>query len=652
MRILTGLICSMLCLVQTLAGQSQANTLLDSGSVGRDLPYLIRGWEVSVFEDVSNGMSIEKLSHLPDSLFKPLHHECCNFGAERNTLWLRIRLQNQTEKERFYLELVNPFITKVTFYQLDTVGNLVRTDTTGTAYPFDQRPVKHRNFIFPFSVKKNATTWVYLALEPDYPLNLRMLLWEADRRFGTQQRAEDVMLTVFFVFCTIYLALSTVLILLSKQYYLWPYYVYVLLTTAFIPAHLGLGFRYVWPVAPYLQFAVPATLNCLRLMFGIWFFRKYFDIPAKSKRLDTFLKVSMSLFVLTAVFIIFHKWISLRIMGWALNMFFGYLIIFSLVVTGWTLQQIFSKKRRTTTWFLLIAAIHVFVQGSTALQYLGYGVYDPVARLLPFGDRTLTFFVQTTLMAGFFIEVLVVFYFATVRFHRLIAHNQLMLTRLAQVREEGLNNMIIGVENERKRIASDLHDGACVNIAAVKMKMESLREHFPENDLREKITEMTEDLDHTYKEVRDISHNLMSKALEKTDLQTALEELLVRVRQAQPGIQTQLYCNIDPGEINDMAKIQIYRIIQELTTNVLKHADAKNLDVQLLLLEGKLLLTVEDDGKGFETGQTGNGIGLSNVRLRAGLLQGICKIASAPGRGTFVSIEMSEKIILPKGPIS
>lgn len=652
MRILTGLIYSILCLAQSLAGQSQPYTLLDSGTMGRDLPYLIRGWEVSVFEDVSNSMTIEKLHDLPDSLFKPLQHECCNFGAERNTLWLRMRLQNHTAKDRFYLELVNPFITKVTFYQLDTAGNVVRTDTTGTAYPFNRRPVKHRNFIFPFSVKNSASGWIYLALEPDYPLNLRMLVWEADRRFGTQQRAEDVMLTVFFVFCAIYLALSTVLIVLSKQYYLWPYYVYVLITTAFIPAHLGLGFRYVWPVAPYLQFAIPATLNCLRLVFGIWFFRKYFDIPAKSQRLDTFLKVSISLFVLTAVFIIFHKWISLRFMGWALNLFFGYLIVFSLVVTGWTLQQIFSKKRRTTTWFLLIVAIHVFVQGSTALQYLGYGVYDPVARLLPFGERTLTFFVQTTLMAGFFIEVLVVFYFATVRFHRLIAHNQLMLTRLAQVREEGLNNLIFGVENERKRIASDLHDGACVNIAAVKMKMESLREQFPENGLREKITEMTEDLDHTYKEVRDISHNLMSKALEKTDLQTALEELLVRVRQAQPGIQTQLYCNIDPASVSDMAKIQIYRIIQELTTNVLKHAEAKNLDVQLLSLEGKWLLTVEDDGKGFEAGQTGNGIGLSNVRLRAGLLQGLCKIESAPGRGTFVSIEMNEKITLPKAPIS
>ena len=362
----------------------------------------------------------------------------------------------------------------------------------------------------------------------------------------------------------------------------------------------------------------------------------------------------MGVFLLTAVFIVFHKWVSMRFMGWALNTFFGYLMLFSAVMTGWTLWQIFSKKRRTTTWLLFIVAIHVFVQGSTALQYLGYGVYDPVAKLLPVGERTLTFFVQTTLMAGFFIEVMVVFYFATVRFHRLTAHNQMMLSRLAEVREQGLNNLIIGVENERKRIAGDLHDGACVNIAAIKMKMESMRDLLPEGDLQQQLSGMAEDLDHTYKEVRDISHNLMSKALEKTDIQTALEELVARIGQVQPNIQTQLYINIDPAAVSDLAKIQLYRIVQELIGNVLKHAKAKHVDVQMLLFEDKLLLTIEDDGVGFDTDHiNGNGgIGLSNVRLRVNLLQGQFRMESAPGRGTFVSIELNNSAILPKSPIS
>lgn len=636
------------------AGQPPALIWNDS-SLHADRPWRVVSAELGIFEDPTNARALRDVQALPDSAFVPLRHECCNFGYERHGLWVRFRVFNRHPKaERFLVEVVNPFITRLTFFQVDGRGNLVRSDSTGTAFPFWKRPEPHRNFIFPVSVARGDSAWVYFAIAPDYPLHLRILFWDAAERRTTQQRAEDILLTVYFVFCLLFLVLSGILITVARQYYLWWYFLYVLVTTIFIPAHLGLGFRYVWPGVPYLQFVVPAALNSLRLAAGIQFFRLYFDLPKNSPRFNRFLRASIGMFLFMAALMVIHEGFPREFMGWVLNTFFGYLMLFSGVILLWVLREIFYKKRRRAWLFVLVGLNFVGV-ATTSLQYLGYGAIDIAAEVLPFGDRTQTFFVQSTLMAGFFVEMLIVFYYATRRYIRLVEQTHRTQTRLAKAKEEGLNALLLGVENERRRIARDLHDGACVNLAAIKMKVDALQEQAADPAAAAPLAELSADLEQTYREVRGISHDLMSKALEKTDLFSALEDLAARIQQAQPRLNVQLYANFNLKEVGNLAKIQLYRIVQELLANVLKHAQAHSVSVQLLEDAGKLLLTVEDDGRGFEAGKTGMapdsqveaGIGLVNVRTRVAVLRGTLRIETAPGRGTFVGIEIPDSAVRP-----
>jgi signal transduction histidine kinase len=274
------------------------------------------------------------------------------------------------------------------------------------------------------------------------------------------------------------------------------------------------------------------------------------------------------------------------------------------------------------------------------MQYLGYSpaFFDITDDLLKGLRIANTFFLPPFVIAAFFLEMLLVFYFSVRRFLNLIEKNQRAQLRLAQAKEEGLNALILGVENERKRIARELHDGACVNLAAINMKVDLLREELSPA-LAAKVTDIADDLDATYREVRNISHDLMSKALEKTGLRPALEELAHRYR--QPTLSVQLFVNYPLEEIQHLARIQIYRIVQELLGNVLKHARASAANVQLLEDEDKMLLSVEDNGQGFDPLKIeSDGIGLANVRTRAEVLRGTLRLESAPGRGTFVSIEI------------
>lgn len=603
--------------------------------------------QIGIFEDRTNALSLADILALTDTAFVPLQHECCNFGYERNSLWVRFRVANVDHAtDRFFIEVVNPFVTRLMFFQVDQQGRLLRSDTTGTAFPFWKRPVSNRNFIFPATVARGDSSWFYFSIAPDYPLHLRILFWDAEERLNNQQHIEDILLTAFFVFSLLFLVLSGILITVARQYYLWWYFLYVLVTTVFIPAHLGLGFRYVWPEVPYLQFVVPAALNSLRLAAGLQFFRLYFYLPARSPRFNRFLRVSIGIFLLMAFLMVVHSWFPRQFIGWVLNTFFGYMMLLSLAVLAWVLREIFYKRRKRTVWLIIIVGLHFVGVATTSLQYLGYGSIDLAAQLLPFGGRTSTFFVQTTLMAGFFVEMLVVFYFATRRYIRLVEETQRSQSRLAKAKEKGLNALILGVEDERRRIARDLHDGACVNLAAIKMKVDTLREKPGDPQLQAQLAGLSEDLEQTYREVRGISHDLMSKALEKTDLLTALEDLTARIRQAQPGLDLDLYANFDLSAISNLAKIHLYRIAQELLANVLKHAQARHVNLQFLQDDDKLLLTLEDDGRGFEPAKTnGEGIGLANIRTRVTVLRGIMRIESAPGRGTFVYIEIPETAV-------
>lgn len=587
-------------------------------------------------------------AELPDHLFETCN-PCCNFiGDRRDVYWLRFALKNTGGQERFLVELVNPFVNHITFYSFGT-----RADTvfrTGTDSSFTARYERNfRNFLFPARIAPDSTAWFYLRLQSANPLHFRILVFAEEERTkgGHQQWVVDIMMTVFYVFSVLFLILLAILIVVSRQPFHWYYFGYVLLTVLFIPAHLGLGFMYVWKNDGVWQHIVPMALNNLRLVSGILFFRLYFDLPRIAPGFNRLIDAAIGVFLTILLLGMFT--------GKVFVLFVVFLFLFSLSMLAWLLRELLFKRRRRFSWLLLVVALNFIGVAITSLQHLGWGAsgFDISDRLLAGFGIANTFFLSPFVILTFFIEQVLVFNFAVRRHLRLIEKNQKNALRLARIREEGLNALVLGVENERRRIARDLHDSACVNLAAINMKVDALRDDLAaQPELARKMAGIADDLDATYREVRGISHELMSKSLEKTDLQTALEDLTVRIRGLQPTLALHFYTNYRLHQVNDWAKIHIYRIVQELLANVLKHANASSASLQLLDDEGRLLLTVEDDGRGFDPGNAPDGIGLSNIRTRVEVLHGKLHLDAAPGKGTFISIELPESVIAPEGNVS
>ena len=147
-------------------------------------------------------------------------------------------------------------------------------------------------------------------------------------------------------------------------------------------------------------------------------------------------------------------------------------------------------------------------------------------------------------------------------------------------------------------------------------------------------------LDQSIAELRRVSHNMMPEALIKFGLKEALENYCGSVNHSKQ-IQVQLQTYGMETRMEQSVEIVIYRIIQELLTNVIKHAEAKKVLIQLVREDDRFNLTVEDDGKGFNVQEIQAGAGLANIKARAAYLNGSVDIVSAKGEGTSVHVEGS-----------
>lgn len=209
----------------------------------------------------------------------------------------------------------------------------------------------------------------------------------------------------------------------------------------------------------------------------------------------------------------------------------------------------------------------------------------------------------------------------------------------AVIREQqlGLNAVIEAQEAERKRIAKDLHDGIAQELVALKLGFEALGRRIGKvaPGETEQFAELNTQLDTSCTEVRNIAHVMLPPTLEQLGLAPSLELLLRNT--AQPaGLQVEFDSRALPSTLDEKTQIGLYRIAQELINNVVKHARASKVIVQLFQTGNQLVLHVEDDGQGFdfEAARKKGTMGVLNILSRVRTLDGHFFSEKALPRGT------------------
>jgi two-component system, NarL family, sensor kinase len=232
--------------------------------------------------------------------------------------------------------------------------------------------------------------------------------------------------------------------------------------------------------------------------------------------------------------------------------------------------------------------------------------------------------------------------------HRLVKQQEeIQQQRIRELEKDrqlvAVDSMLKGQEEERSRLAKDLHDGLGGLLSGVKFSLSNMKDNLivtPDNmAVFERSLDM---LDTSIRELRRVAHNMMPEMLTKFGLDEALKDYcgsvnatkLLAVKYQSLGMETRL---------NNSTEIVVYRIVQELLNNVLKHGAASEAFIQLIRENNRLNIVVEDNGRGFDTTvlEKNKGAGWTNIRSRVEYLKGQLDVNSTPGKGTLVNIEFN-----------
>jgi two-component system sensor histidine kinase UhpB len=211
--------------------------------------------------------------------------------------------------------------------------------------------------------------------------------------------------------------------------------------------------------------------------------------------------------------------------------------------------------------------------------------------------------------------------------------------RLREVAARALS----AAEEERKRIARELHDETAQMLAALLIRIRVVQKNRDPDALAALLEEMRGEIGGALEGIRRFARGLRPPALDELGLVPAIEGH-ARSLEEISGLRIDVDAEDASGDLPPEAELATYRIVQEALSNILRHAHATHASVRIAHEDGALVVTVQDDGRGFDPANAisaeGGGLGLFGMKERAGYIGGRVEITSAPGRGTRVRAEI------------
>jgi two-component system, NarL family, sensor kinase len=215
--------------------------------------------------------------------------------------------------------------------------------------------------------------------------------------------------------------------------------------------------------------------------------------------------------------------------------------------------------------------------------------------------------------------------------------------RIKELEYENTRNLVDAQEKERSRTARELHDGLGAMLSRIKHFVEANSGKVPANTTEDFIDPLKQYIDEACSETRVVSNNLQPYALTKFGFTVALEDLATKSQRAQPGIDFNFQHYGEEPVLSPESSSMLYRVVQELLNNAIKHSKAAQVDVQVFYDTDKIDISVEDNGQGFDPSTLKPGNGLGNIRYRIEYLYGQVTWDSQPGHGTTVMITVPLK---------
>ncbi|MGF7230235.1 sensor histidine kinase [Arachidicoccus sp.] len=585
----------------------------------------------SYFNDKANNINFKQADSLRKvgKFSRWQWHKTFNVGYTNSNYWIYIILKS-TNKEAFNLlySLYAPIDSAVWYIADTSKKGFKKISTISYLTPLLQRPYPVRSLSLPIHLLPGENKGVYLHVI-NYHANIYMpmdittpedyLLWEKNFywHWGWYMG--------FFLFATILNLL--LFIVLRDKIYLW-YGLYVIFNMIFLlkedmlDASLFSGGLYVFLKRlgqyPFALFAVACGIRVMQLFTNQ---KTYSPIFFKFLRgvftFDIFLGIVL---LLWNYFFSFHPFTNI---GVKLDVVFEIFMAFSflLIMLG-LIEMMYKKKMLALYYFLSVLLLYLgFV--NLLLNHIGIINYNPIRPNL--------------ITVGLAAEIILLSILLVIRYRHIFKEHAHLQFLQAEKEKEIFESVIVAQEEERKRLAQDLHDDLGATISTLKLHISN--QHNDGYKASPHYRKTLELIGKAASDLREISHNLLPREFSQAGLFKVIANRIAELNN-KTDTSFELITEGDDKQLDITTSVTLYRMVNELLSNIIKHSKASEATIQLLLIEGILQLIVEDNGVGLQVGANHKGIGLKNIESRVAFLNGSFTIESS-NKGTSSIIEFS-----------
>lgn len=540
-------------------------------------------------------------------VFKKAENSLANFGYGTDENWIYFDLKNEDLLEKkLVLFLDQTFLEKADFY-------LFRGDSLGQKYELnyllsgDKRPFGFQNFVYPFSAKPTTNYSIFLRIKPtkNHSISRALITLSDEKSFFSNQKKHQLIFGILIGFLLFSFVVGLILFYNSPKPIYVIYGVYILVVLAFYLSNNG----FLNANFPHNLLGSPQFSNGISMLGAavqVLFIHQFLALPSKISRFSNQLILFIiGYFILLAFIYLFSPIPAFLPLISRYSLIFLGIFLISLCI--WTISQ----KNKVAYLYLFAILPGIFLVAYFLLSAL---------KILPL------YFEAFALPFSFSVYEIIVFGFGLV--YVFTKEKQETERQLAEIKQNVAHQIIKAQEQERQRIAQDLHDDLGSTLSMLKNKLSESNETLDNQLIMEiKIA------DKAVEDLREISQNLMPVLFLQKGLKGAIQELITlsNIEFLTSGNEKKLDWEVE---------LSIFRIAKELLNNAIKHAKASKIEVNLIYFDDFLYLSVEDNGCGFRKyGEEITGIGLKNISLRVDYLNGKMNQETSE-KGTLISIEI------------
>ncbi|MGZ5254213.1 MAG: sensor histidine kinase [Flavitalea sp.] len=579
----------------------------DTLNVGNIQTYNSKPGFLSVMELTGNrDVSLNQaIAAFKDGKFELIKSAVFNPGIPENPYWFQFTLRNETNSPvDLMVEFANPRINRLLFYSINKSVQKFKGEQ-GDFFPFNQRSIEYKNFIFQSTLDpKEVKTYFVYCNQVGHVFSLPVKIYKRANFTKLNSRnyfTDGIAYGIFF-----FLALLTLIFFVSTLHYIYLYYsLYILVSIAWLLSYFGLGFQYIWPSFPSFNTVGAPLFASLNLILNMQICLVWLRLKEEKKSWNTIAKMSQVVMVILGIIPLL---IDMNQFGYRENHLYLVTFLVSVILI--------------VIFMIYLIAKFAFAGSFNARFYLIANVVKLPSlinlALFELGLSPGIHYMEGFLQAGLLLELGILTYTISQRY-------TLFKFRTFQ-------QVMQAEEEQRNSISKELHDSISNTLTSIKYSLQSVAKNLNgDGAVKEQLHNISDKIGQVQVETRNISHNLMPGYIKNNSFIEILRLYIKSIQMEYHEKSTEVTIPIMHFSSNqekvvmpDDTKLHLFRVMQEIINNIIRHSQATEADIVITAKRKELIIVVSDNGVGVDLNQAraSSGNGLNNIFSRIELLSG------------------------------